>query len=109
VRCASYVDGRGNRWEVEVPTTRWERMRGLIGRVSVPPGRALVLENARSVHTFGMRFTIDAVFLDAELRVVAVRRVPPGRIALPRRGVRQVLECHEGSGLRVGDRLREIS
>jgi uncharacterized membrane protein (UPF0127 family) len=52
-----------------------------------------------------MRFAIDVVFLDRAHRVVAVRCVPPGRVTIPRLGVRHVLECPEGSGLRPGDRL----
>jgi uncharacterized membrane protein (UPF0127 family) len=44
------------------------------------------------VHTFGMRFPLDLVFLDLELRRISVRRaVPPRRVAFERRA-RAVLE-----------------
>src|SRR3954465_8962154 len=40
----------------------------------------LLIPRCRSVHTFGMRFAIDVVFLDAGGRVVRVAsHVPPGR------------------------------
>ena len=35
-------------------------MRGLLGRSELGPDEALLLERARSVHTFGMRFEIAA-------------------------------------------------
>ena len=42
----------------------------------------LLLPGCRSVHTFGMRFPLDLVFLDFELRELSLRRaVPPGRVA----------------------------
>jgi uncharacterized membrane protein (UPF0127 family) len=69
-----------------------ERMRGLIGRRDE---RGLLLRRTRSVHTFGMRRTIDVVLLDGDLVVVDVVRLRPRRILLPRRGVRHVLELYE--------------
>ena len=98
--------GAGLRLEVEVAESRAERMRGLLRRERLPPGRGLLIENARSIHTFGMRFAIEAAFLDAERRVVAVRSLPPGRVTLPRARARAVLECPVGTGLSMGDRLR---
>ena len=65
----------------------------------------MLFRRCRSVHTFGMAFPIDVVLLDRALRVVAVVAVPPGRLLLPRRGVRHILECAAGVGLRPGDRL----
>jgi len=77
-------------------------MQGLRDRDALRPGDALLLRT-RSVHTFGMRFAIDAVLLDRSLRVLRVTRMPPGRLLLPRRRVRYVLECGAGSGFRSGD------
>jgi uncharacterized membrane protein (UPF0127 family) len=43
-------------------------------------GAGLLIPRCRGVHTLGMRFPLDLVFLDAEGRVVELRRgVPPGR------------------------------
>jgi len=98
------TDPRGSRWTVEVPTTRRERVRGLLGREGLPPGRALLLKTS-SIHTFGMRFAIDAVLLDRTLKVLRVQRMPPGRLLLSRPRVRYVLECRAGSGFRTGDVL----
>lgn len=103
------IGERGIRLRVEVPTTRRERARGLLGRDQLAPDSALLLERTRSVHTVGMRFEIAVAFLDAGLRVLEVVRVPPGRVLLPRRGARQVLELQVDTPLRAGDLLRPSS
>src|SRR6266516_2821290 len=68
-------------FQVEMPTNRRERMRGLLGRTGIEPGRGMLFEGARSVHTVGMRFAILVAFLDDDLRVIEVRRLPPRRFA----------------------------
>jgi len=85
------------------------RMRGLLGRSSLPDGEGILLTPAGSVHTFFMRFPIDVVFLDKEHRVVGIdAEVPPWRTA-GRRGAKVVVELAAGEcerrGLRPGDRL----
>jgi hypothetical protein len=49
-----------------------KRLKGLIGREKLTPGEALVIKPCNSIHTFFMRFAIDAVFLDKNNRVVKV-------------------------------------
>lgn len=86
------------RFTVSVPTTCRERARGLLDRDGLGPDEALLIRRCRSVHTFGMRFTIDVVLLDAAWRPVAVVPMPPGRLLRPRRRVRHVLEVAAGRG-----------
>jgi uncharacterized protein len=51
----------------------------MLSRERAGPG--LLIPRCRSVHTFGMRFALDILFVDAEGRVVELRRaVPPGRV-----------------------------
>ena len=58
----------------------FERMRGLLGRDSLPAGEVWVFPRCRAVHTVGMRFAIDIAFLDRAGRVLSVRpAVRPGR------------------------------
>jgi uncharacterized membrane protein (UPF0127 family) len=85
------------------------RMKGLLGRRALASGEGLLLKPASSVHTFFMRFAIDVVFLDRELRVVAVApELRPWRVA-GRRGARAALELRAGEcerrGVRPGDLL----
>ena len=99
----------GVRFEADVPETRRERARGLLGRQRLAPGRAMLIPNARSVHTIGMRFPIDAAFLDRDLVVLTVKRLVPGRVAVPRLRARHVLECAAGAGPSPGQPLRPTS
>lgn len=77
---------------VPVATTPRARLLGLalLDRERAGPG--LLIPRCRSVHTFGMRFELDLVFLDAEGCVVGLRRsLPPGRLSRCR-GADAVLE-----------------
>ena len=100
---------RGQVFRAALPLTRRERMRGWRGRSAVGPDDVLMLDRARSIHTFGMCLPISVALLDRELVVRSVRRVRPGRLLLPRPRVRHVLECAEGVDLRPGDRLRIVT
>jgi uncharacterized membrane protein (UPF0127 family) len=78
------VEVRGRR--VTVALSRRARLLGLALLDRRAAGAGLLLPGCRSVHTFGMRFPLDLVFLDFELREVSLRRaVPPGRLAFERR------------------------
>jgi len=68
------------------------RLLGLAGLRALPPHAGLLLPRTRSVHTFGMRFALDLVWLDADGTVVRVdHAVPPGRVR-GCRGARAVVE-----------------
>ncbi len=59
------------------------RMRGLVGRQALAAGEGMLLRPAPSIHTAFMRFPIDALFLDRELRVIdIVERLPRGGLPL---------------------------
>jgi uncharacterized membrane protein (UPF0127 family) len=77
---------------VHVAGTRRSRLLGLALLRDLPAGTALLIPRCRSVHTFGMRFPIDVVFLDAAGRPLReVRGLRPGRVACCR-GAAAVLE-----------------
>jgi uncharacterized membrane protein (UPF0127 family) len=62
----------------ELATSMTDRMRGLLGRDSLPPNHGLLILPCPSIHMFGMRFAIDAIFLDRDGRVVrVVRNIAP--------------------------------
>ena len=72
------------------------RMRGLLGRAALPAGEGVLLRPAAAVHTWFMRFPIDVVFLDADLRVTkVVPALRPWRLASGR-GATGVLELAAG-------------
>src|SRR5512133_707915 len=67
----------------EVAVARGMRAR-LLGLALLPrehAGAGLLIPRCRSVHTFGMRFALDLVFLDADGgSLCEARGVPPRRI-----------------------------
>ncbi|HEY3543823.1 MAG TPA: DUF192 domain-containing protein [Gaiellaceae bacterium] len=85
----------------------WLRLRGLMFRRELPRDEGMLFRGTGSIHMFFMRFAIDAVFCDAELRVVrVVRGLRPWRLAAAR-GAKVVIELADGAaaGVDAGDRL----
>jgi uncharacterized membrane protein (UPF0127 family) len=98
---------------VVLANTFWTRLRGLLGRRRLATGEALWLRPCNGVHTLGMLFAIDAIFLDAELRIIKlVENLRPFRVTAPHLGARSVLEMSAHSAaraaLKVGDQLRLV-
>jgi uncharacterized protein len=84
--------------------TAWRRMVGLLGRRMLPADEGLLLSPAWSIHTWGMRFPIDVIFLDRQdivLRVAA--HVAPWRL-VSSWGAHGVVELAAGSAERLGIR-----
>ena len=72
--------------EVPVASTRYARLFGLSHLHLDEAGPGLLIPHCRSIHTFGMRFALDLVFLDPDGRPCSARRgVPPRRLAWDRR------------------------
>ncbi len=85
---------RAEVWGRRVPValSRRARILGLALLDRPAAGAGLLLPGCRGVHTFGMRFPLDLVFLDRSMQAVSFRRaVPPGRVAFER-GAQAVLE-----------------
>jgi uncharacterized protein len=94
---------------VEIAATRTTRRRGLLGRDGMDQASAMLLAPCTAVHTAGMRFAIDVVFVDRQgYAVKIVRNMRPWRIALAASG-RAVIEMAGGSlgwgQVLPGDRL----
>ncbi len=94
---------------VEVADRGSARTRGLLGRQSLGEGEGLWIVPCEAVHTFGMRFAVDLVFLDRRNVVRKVRSsVPPWRLSGCLRA-RSVLELSAGTlertPIRPGDKL----
>jgi uncharacterized membrane protein (UPF0127 family) len=50
----------------------FERLRGLLGTESLEKGRALIIRPCTGIHTFFMKYPIDALAADSRNRVLAV-------------------------------------
>jgi hypothetical protein len=67
---------------VEIADRGVTRRKGLLGRDALSGGEGLWIVPCESVHTFGMRFPIDLVYLDRNKKVRKVRSgVPPWRLS----------------------------
>ena len=96
--------------ELQLADSIWGRFWGLLPRKGLEPGEGLLLTPCRGIHTFFMRFSIDALYLDDQMRVVAVfPEVKPWRLLPYLKEARQVLEVASGAvsalGVEVGDQL----
>ena len=74
------------------------RMKGLLGKSSLQPGEAMLIEPCNGIHTFGMRFAIDIIFLDRENRVVAITKdMRPNRLTPLYFRAKRVIELPAGT------------
>ena len=77
------------------------RVRGLLGRRSLPAGEGLAFRE-KSIHMFFMRMSLDIVFCDANMEIVRiVPNLGPWRMASCRLA-RYVLEVGPGEAARLG-------
>lgn len=62
-------------YRVRVADSILSRLVGLLGKRSLRPDSGLWIVPSSGVHTLGMLFTIDVVFLDKNLKVVGLREL----------------------------------
>ncbi len=66
---------------IDVADSPRRRAVGLLGTTSLNPGCGLLIFPTQAVHTFGMKYPIDVLFLDGKKRVVGLRAaVKPYRV-----------------------------
>ncbi|MEJ2611129.1 MAG: DUF192 domain-containing protein [Candidatus Thiodiazotropha sp.] len=87
----------------------FSRLRGLLGTKGLAASEGLLMTRCSRVHTIGMRYTLDLVFLDQSCQVVkCCECVKPYRTAAAR-GAYYTLELSEGAirrhDISVGDRV----
>ena len=88
----------------------WSRAKGLLGRRSLAHGEGLLLYPCRGIHSYGMRFEFDAVYIDRQYRVIhIVERMPPNRSGPMLKESYAILELPAGiiadTKTAIGDRL----
>jgi uncharacterized protein len=101
--------------EVVVADTYFRRLVGLLGKTKrwARPGRGLWITPSHGVHTFGMLFPLDLIFLDRQKEVVAIEEhVRPFRISSVSLKSDSVLELPAHTvfrtGTQIGDRLEFV-
>ncbi|OIO37895.1 MAG: hypothetical protein AUJ72_03755 [Candidatus Omnitrophica bacterium CG1_02_46_14] len=86
----------------------WSRIRGLLGRPRIHDDEACWLVPCNAIHTFGMKYPIDAYFLNKQKGVVAVlKNLKPNRLTPFYLKAYSVLEftCGPERSCVVGDKL----
>ena len=78
----------------------WPRMKGLLGRRELASGEGMLIRPTSSIHTFFMRFPIDAVFLSRDGEVLKVKPNVGAWRARFCRGAHSVLELPAGEAAR---------
>lgn len=83
---------------MEVADSGPKRNKGLLGRDSLAPGEGLWIVPCEAVHTFAMRFPIDAVYLDRDRMIIHIEQdLKPWRMAAVRISAASVLELPTGT------------
>ncbi len=93
--------------------TFFDRFLGLIVRRKLKNKESFLIEHCSSIHTFWMRYSIDAVFLDDDNRVLAIYcNIKPFRVTPFIKNAFSVLELCSGvigqTSLSIGDLIRFI-
>jgi len=83
-----------------IASTHWSRFRGLMATDSsrFPRGNGLWINPSHGIHTFAMRFPIDAVYLDRDRIIIHIEEgLKPWRLAAVRIQAASVLELPTGT------------
>jgi len=96
--------------KLEVATSARARSKGLLGHAPLSLNEGLWIKPSSWIHTFGMGFAIDVLYLGSDGRIVACsENLRPGRIDRPVLWARSVVEMAAGAirhyDLRVGERV----
>lgn len=76
----------------------WRKGWGVLGGPSLWPGEGLWLPGVASVHTVGVRFPLDLLFLDGCFQAVRLAPgTPPGRLLVRASGAHHTLELGAGT------------
>lgn len=86
------------------------RLKGLLGKAGLGAEEGIWLKPCNSIHMFFMKFPIDALFLDKDLRIVKIyHSIQPWRISSLIFKASSVVEIQAGRAkllnLEVGDQL----
>ena len=86
---------------VTLADTFLRRFFGLMPRKKLNPSEGLLLIGCGRIHTNFMHFTIDAVYLSENFRVLDIETVRPWRMGKRVKGAMHVLEVPENSARRL--------
>ncbi len=96
--------------QLEVAITFWQRLRGLLGRKNLQSDSAVLFPACNAIHTVGMQFSIDCIFLNKKNEVCKTySSIKPWKFAGPVWAADSVIELAAGSierlQIKKGDQL----
>lgn len=83
--------------EIKIAASFWTRLKGLLGKSYLKAGDGLLLTPCQSVHGLGMRFSCEAIYLDAHNRVLHIMILEPGKLGPFMSKARSVVELPLGT------------
>jgi uncharacterized membrane protein (UPF0127 family) len=73
-------------------------MVGLLGRRALEPDQAMLLDPCGSIHTVGMRFALDLIFIDRDGIIIKLaENIRPNRFLLGGWGAHAAIEMQAGA------------
>lgn len=108
-----YINGTSNEmiaYKVFTADNFLQRLFGLLFKNPLNDGEALLIRGCTGIHTIGMRYSIDVVFIDESGKIISViKDIPPWRFTPNIKGARSVIEFRSGflrdKSLGAGDRI----
>ncbi len=83
--------------ELKIADAFWDRAVGLLGLPSLGETTGLWIARTNSIHTCFMKFSIDCIFLNSDLKVKKIiSNVKPWRLVWPVLGAQSVIEVSAG-------------
>lgn len=100
-------------FNVTEATSFLKRMKGLLFMDSLARGEALLIKPCKGIHTFGMKFVIDVIFLDKDNNIIAMKKaLRPNRFTPIYLRAVSALELPAGTidntSMSIGDRIKFI-
>lgn len=96
------IDGERTPWRIREASTWWRRAVGLLATPGLDDPCGLWITPCNSVHTFGMRYAIDVIFVGPDGAISKiVERLVPWRAAGCRKA-RSTLELRAGLSRQLG-------
>ncbi len=96
--------------KAELANNPLQRLVGLIGKSTLSADAGLVIMPCSGIHTIGMRFAIDALYIDYDNRVLrTVSKLAPWKVAPVDSRASYIIELAAGvieqTGTQIGDKV----
>ena len=101
--------GKSLATELELASNFWQRSKGLLGRSGLAEGQGLYLDHCKGIHSFFMQFPFDALFVDADWKVLGTASsIAPNRVGPANFHARGVVELPAGTILATDTQIGDV-